>query len=112
MFIRWIFWFCVGMALGFVFIFMMAQMAKASHHRDENQHWYDYACCSDHDCYKLETHVRGTAGGWYIEETNELIPYGDKRERHSKDKYFHRCYYKIGPQKGETRCLYVPGFGS
>lgn len=78
--------------------------------------WYDFACCSGQDCVPVNaSSVSPTPGGWLIKETGEVIPYGDPRERKSKDSGFHRCKmhsYINGVKADATRCLYVPDFGS
>lgn len=78
--------------------------------------WYSVACCTGDDCGPVAiSAVKATNAGWFVVESGETIPYGDKREQQSQDSDFHRCVY--GPMaaeglRGKTRCLYVPGFGS
>lgn len=71
--------------------------------------WYDVDCCHDRDCYALaDGSVTATSRGWLIRATGEIIPFGDARERRSRDSRFHMCQ----PKPGHTRCLYVPPFGT
>lgn len=78
--------------------------------------WYDYECCSETDCHPLPVDaVQATPEGWFIKESGETIPYGDPRERKSKDSGYHRCTMTGYTGTGRiliTRCLYVPDLGS
>jgi len=77
---------------------LLATSAAAHSHS-----WYEPSCCSGYDCAPVDD-VRMTRSGWYVESTGETIPYGDDRERPSRDGQFHRC----APPGEKTRCLYVP----
>lgn len=77
--------------------------------------WYPRACCSGQDCRPIDaSEVRSTPAGWYVEPTGEVIPYGDRRERLSRDGKFHRCSRHFFDQRlaDSTICLFVPGMAS
>ena len=68
---------------------------------------YDYECCSGVDCRQAK--VREVIDG-YIVPSGDLIPYGDKRVRLSKDEFFHWRTVR-GEDGTPTLCLYVPNRG-
>lgn len=69
---------------------------------------YDYQCCSGIDCREVpDSAVRRSSKGYIITATGELIPYGDKRIRNSKDEFYHWCSVGGLPDTG-TVCLYRP----
>jgi len=71
---------------------------------------YDGACCSGYDCSQsIAGAVLETKGGYVINKTQELIPYGDKRIRRSHDEFFHQCVMNSNPK--HSLCLYVPDRG-
>ncbi len=90
---------------------------------DQPQGWnYSIVCCHRKDCRRVEedeqaSFVQETRSGWYIKPLDELIPFGDKREQLSQDRFFHWCKCDVSyPDAipctvGKTRCLYVPGAG-
>jgi len=73
---------------------------------------YDYSCCSTYDC-KETKHGEITAipEGYRIERTGEVIGYGDKRIKRSKDEFYHRCTPGGNPDAKKSICLYVPDRG-
>lgn len=68
---------------------------------------YDYECCTNIDC--REAKVREVIDG-YVVPSGELVAYGDKRVKLSKDEYFHWCTVR-GEDGTPTLCLYVPNRG-
>jgi hypothetical protein len=72
---------------------------------------YGWECCNLMDCREVAPGaVSETPEGYVIKLTGELIPYGDKKIKPSKDEFFHHCT-KQGKPEGETICLYVPDRG-
>lgn len=72
--------------------------------------FYSLYCCNTTDCAPLpDGSVKATADGWYVQITDETIPYNDSRIQASPDGRFHGCI--IG-NATNLRCLYVPGQGS
>jgi len=66
-------------------------------------------CCGNGDCkvYPLE-HAHMTAEGWYLEITNETIPWA--RVQFSPDGFMWRCSSRMTvPDK--TICFFAPVFG-
>lgn len=84
----------------------LVQLAQA---HDAPSGWsYPYSCCSDQDCRPVpEAAVRETVDGYVIVASGEVIPYADKRVRHSPDGEFHWCSV-AGSVNGRTLCLFVP----
>lgn len=69
---------------------------------------YDASCCSSIDCYQAPSgDVRETKRG-YLLSSGELIPYGDRRIRRSRDEFFHECKPGGDPASKMSFCLYVP----
>lgn len=72
---------------------------------------YGFECCSLSDCRPVTgPDVRESAQGYVIASTGELIPYGDKKIKQSRDELFHWCSHG-GKSDGGTICLYVPDRG-
>lgn len=73
---------------------------------------YGWDCCSLTDCAQMpHGEIQETPQGYLVRSTGEVIAYGDKRLRQSKDEFFHRCA-KNGDFKSETSlCLYTPDRG-
>jgi hypothetical protein len=70
---------------------------------------YDIECCSMTNCWEEGPEaVVETARGYRVIASGELILYGDKRIKKSKDQFFHRCTATGFPTLGLTICLYVP----
>ena len=72
---------------------------------------YDYSCCSLADCREVkDSAISEDSRGFTIVRTGELIPYGDKRIKRSKDEFFHWCSV-AGKEDSRSLCLYVPDRG-
>ena len=72
---------------------------------------YDYSCCSLADCREVkDSAIKEDSRGFTIVRTGELIPYGDKRIKRSKDEFFHWCSV-AGKEDSRSLCLYVPDRG-
>lgn len=79
--------------------------------------WYDSDCCSTQDCAPAPVgSVTATDTGWQViilpgehpmvkRNVSTFVPFGDPREKRSKDARFHAC---ITPGQ-RFLCLYVPG---
>lgn len=73
---------------------------------------YDYSCCSALDCRQVDpAAVSETSKGYVIKLTGELVPYGDKRIKRSKDEFYHQCTIGGDPKATHSICLYVPDRG-
>ena len=73
---------------------------------------YGYECCSGTDCsVSGDKDISETPEGYLIEITGEVIPYGDKRIKHSRDEFFHRCTPGGVATAPRSICLYVPDRG-
>ena len=73
---------------------------------------YDYSCCSAFDCRPLASNaVAETPQGYVIKLTGEVIPYGDKRLKQSKDEFYHQCTIGGDPNAKHSICLYTPDRG-
>lgn len=72
---------------------------------------YDAMCCSSIDCYQAPADdVKETPAGYQL-STGEVIPYGDRRIKRSRDEFFHECK-PGGIKDGKySFCLYVPDRG-
>jgi hypothetical protein len=75
--------------------------------------WYGWECCSGQDCKPIPVgDVKATPAGWQVLITGEVIAYGSKQIKDSKDENFHRCARSADfSAKGVTLCLYVPPAG-
>jgi hypothetical protein len=73
---------------------------------------YGWECCSMRDCKDLpKGEIKATPVGWKVESTGEVIPFGDKRIKQSKDERFHRCAKGGDFSLPTSICLYVPDMG-
>lgn len=73
---------------------------------------YDYSCCSAFDCREVgNLAVSTTPEGYVVKLTGEVIPYGDKRIKRSKDEFYHQCTIGGDPTAKHSICLYVPDRG-
>lgn len=73
---------------------------------------YGAECCSVRDCTDMpDGEIKATPTGWRVESTGEIIPYGDKRIKQSRDERFHRCAYGGDFSLTRSICLYVPDMG-
>jgi hypothetical protein len=70
---------------------------------------YGAECCSMRDCWQeKDGAIEETPNGYRVVLTGELIAYGDKRIKKSKDEFFHRCTAAAYPTARRSICLYVP----
>ena len=70
---------------------------------------YGAECCSMRDCWQeKDGAIEETRHGYRVVLTGELIAYGDKRIKRSKDQFFHRCTAAAVPTARQSICLYVP----
>jgi len=61
------------------------------------------------DCWQeKDGAILETSNGYRVVGTGELITYGDKRIKPSKDQFFHRCTATADPKARRSICLYVP----
>jgi hypothetical protein len=73
---------------------------------------YGWECCSGMDCRQLASSaVAETPQGYEIKLTGEVIPYGDKRLKQSKDEFYHQCTIGGDPKAKHSICLYTPDRG-
>ena len=73
---------------------------------------YGWECCSMMDCKPLASNaVAETPQGYTIKLTGEVIPYGDKRLKRSKDEFYHQCTKGGDPKEKHSICLYTPDRG-
>lgn len=97
----------------------LATMATAAHSHDAIPTataplgWqYGWDCCSALDCRQIgPSAVRETPQGYTIKLTGEVIPYGDKRLKRSKDEFYHQCTKNGDPNAPKSICLYTPDRG-
>lgn len=84
---------------------------QASAHRATSGWMYPASCCSDRDCSEVpDETVSEDAGGVYIRESGERLPYGDRRIHDSPDGKTHWCR-SLDPKKPHTYCLFLPPKG-
>lgn len=76
--------------------------------------WYPWRCCSGMDCKLVPIGtVTPSDTGWYVNTTQETIPYNDKRIEQSPDGEFHQCAKGANfAPGGKTLCLFVPNQGA
>jgi hypothetical protein len=73
---------------------------------------YGYECCSGVDCsVSGDNAISEMPEGYRVELTGEIIPYGDKRIKRSRDEFFHRCTPGGIATAPRSICLYVPDRG-
>lgn len=94
-----------------VFLFGMGHGPPSAAHE-----WYPVECCSGLDCAPVsgDVDVTATKGGWRINATGEVLPFGDPRVRQTPAEAhdaYHRCSVS-GNVMGRTICLFVPPVGS
>jgi hypothetical protein len=111
---RGLLWWIVGMLLCIAIFAISTGLGliafpSAAHAHQAAAGWtYPLSCCSNYDCKEVGAGtVRERPEGFVI-ETGEVIPYGDKRIRHSPDGLFHWCAHQAGDDMGKTICLFVP----
>ncbi len=70
---------------------------------------YDYSCCNLLDCSQsAHGDIKITEYGYLVVNTKEVIPWGDKRIKRSRDEYYHRCVPGGNVNALRSLCLYVP----
>ena len=73
---------------------------------------YGWECCSGMDCsVSGDGTISEMPEGYRVELTGEIIPYGDKRIKRSRDEFFHRCTPGGIATAPRSICLYVPDRG-
>lgn len=69
---------------------------------------YGWECCSSMDCREISHDaIEETETGYLVKSSGELIPYGDKRIKQSKDEFYHLCT-RLGGDDTPVICLYQP----
>jgi hypothetical protein len=69
---------------------------------------YDASCCSNRDCRSVPSElIHEGPDGFTYTVTGQLIPYGDRRIKQSKDDDFHVCT-TAGHENGRVLCIYEP----
>ena len=64
------------------------------------------------DCSQVQqSSIDATSEGYVIRRTGEVIAYGDKRIKRSKDEHYHRCTPGGNEDAKRSICLYVPDLG-
>jgi hypothetical protein len=104
---------CAAVFLAAVFILLVPARAHHAPGTPENPLGWAYGleCCHLLDCRPIhQSDIEETAQGYVIKITGEVIPYGDRKIKQSKDEDFHHCT-RGGKPEGETICLYVPNRG-
>jgi len=73
---------------------------------------YGFECCSSLDCRQIApSAVSEAPQGYTIKQTGEVIPYGDKRLKQSRDEFYHQCTIGGNPDAPHSICLYTPDRG-
>jgi hypothetical protein len=73
---------------------------------------YGWDCCSFTDCRQIASDaVSETPQGYLVKLTGEVIPYGDRRLKQSKDEFYHQCTKGGDPKAAHSICLYTPDRG-
>jgi hypothetical protein len=72
---------------------------------------YGWECCNLMDCREVsESVIEETPQGYVYKVTGEVIPYGDKKIKESKDEFYHLCTHG-GKDDAKIICLYTPNRG-
>lgn len=102
-----------AMAAVFSICFAMAlATGRAWPHQAPTGWQYGWECCSFTDCRQMASDaVAETPQGYTIKLTGEVIPYGDKRLKQSKDEFYHQCTKGGDPNEKHSICLYTPDRG-
>lgn len=108
--------YAVVLAIAGAFFVLLLGIAMAHEAEDVNGQplgWlYGYECCSGVDCsVSGDKAISEIPEGYRIELTGEVIPYGDKRIKQSRDEFFHRCTPGGIATAPRSICLYVPDRG-
>lgn len=87
--------------------------STAAHAHEAPTGWtYGYECCSTTDCRQLSHGAVGEGpDGYRVRMTGEIIPYGDRRIKPSRDEFFHQCTPGGRIDAKRSICLYVPDRG-
>lgn len=90
-----------------------AQAHEAPPSKTQPLGWtYGWECCSNMDCsQQQQSSISEGPDGYTVKETGEVISYGDKRIKRSKDEFYHRCTHGGDPKDPKSICLYVPDRG-
>lgn len=82
--------------------------APAAAHRAPSGWSYPYSCCSGIDCREVPAKaISERPEGYVINNTGEVVQYGDKRVKDSPDGEWHWCSV-AGADDTRTICLFVP----
>lgn len=87
------------LALVCILALIAVSLKKAKAHS-----WYPPACCSDRDCYPIETDqlVEQEGGSWKYLPTGQVFP--KDKVFPSQDNKFHVC---INPINGHAYCAFI-----
>lgn len=115
--VRLILW---TMAALWVIIFTTYLLGTAFAHQAPTGWSYDSSCCNTTDCRQVlgpddprdptKVRIRETRLGYVIEKVGaeeELIEFGSKKIRESKDGFYHWCSHGGRDDTGSL-CLYIP----
>lgn len=70
--------------------------------------WYPLSCCSDQDCEQIANDaIEPRVGGYLIKATGEIWPYEKVKQPPPGVTGIHRCWYRAGPLKDHTICLFA-----
>lgn len=103
-----------GLGIGLVWLSWnfpaFAHDAKPS--RSQPLGWsYGWECCNLMDCREIGgSLIEETPKGYVYKVTGEVIPYGDKKIKQSRDEFYHLCT-KGGADDTAVICLYTPNRG-
>ncbi|WP_245451147.1 hypothetical protein [Borborobacter arsenicus] len=97
----------VGLTFTFINLACLLVIPQAWGHAAPSGWAYPYQCCSDRDCHPVHGHVTEGPSGYVIEDTGEIVGYGDPRLKNSPDGEFHLCAPN-GSAKPRAICLFVP----
>jgi hypothetical protein len=104
----WIYRACIVLAVAFALLAIWAHPARG--HQAASGWTYPIECCSDRDCYLIESkYVHETQEGWDIapSEGGGFVPRG--KERQSPDGAYHLCR---SVTSGAILCFFAPAMGS
>jgi hypothetical protein len=106
----------LALRLSSAFLFLAVALAQAHEATDVNGQplgWtYGWECCSGMDCsVSGDRAISEIREGYRVEMTGEVIPYGDKRIKRSRDEFLHRCTPGGVATAPRSICLYVPDRG-
>lgn len=70
---------------------------------------YPLVCCSNQDCRQIsDINIKETHSGYVLTTTGEVVPYLDRRIKHSPDDMYHVCQQHGDFDEGRILCLFVP----